>query len=115
MSGPNLPPRGDTDQVARVCLRWAGREWGPDANNTCGKPASVHVFWDFDGDNAFACEEHAEEIRERWQPYQIHKLSPCCGMPGALWFRSERTCRYEEGGLPVAERREESVEVGGRA
>jgi hypothetical protein len=114
MTEPNFPPRGDTEQIARLCTRHVRGEFGP-AESTCGKPATHHVFWDYEpGDNAYACKEHVEEIKRRWTYFQIHPLADC-GMPGALWFPEERTCRYDEEGLPVAERHEALVPAGGRA
>lgn len=105
MRSPNLPPRGKTNQIARFCMKWTGGEWGP-AENTCGKLATHHVFWDEEGDSTYACATHTAEIRRLWDYHQIHALSPFCGMPGALWFPAENTCRYDDDGLPVAEERE---------
>lgn len=78
---------------------------GP-AESTCGKPATHHVFWDEEGDNAYACAEHHAEIRKRWDllpdPRPLTMLWDAWGamVPG-------RECvRHDDDELPVTEERE---------
>jgi hypothetical protein len=81
---------------ARVCGRLVG-------DGSCDEPAITHYFLNEDAENIYACGRHAREIEIVWSYYQRHQITPCCGMPGALWFPDENTCRYEDG-LPTAEK-----------
>jgi hypothetical protein len=108
MSEKDIPPLGPDGIEERICHRFMGmREdgsWIP-----CGKPARIHIFWtegdsEWAGENGYVCEEHREEAITRWSWYAWHPLGACCGMPGALFFPAENVCRYDDDGLPVAEK-----------
>lgn len=106
MSGERDPVLGK-EVLPRVC----GRRLGPlTEDRECGRPAVRHVIWDPETmENGYSCEEHATEAVRDFDAYASHPLGDCCGMPGALFWWPDNECRYDEGGLPVAER--ERVEV----
>lgn len=60
----------------------------------CGKPATWHIMWTADLENGIACDEHAQEARERWVFYAIHEYEPACSMAdfGAVYVHAINRC-----------------------
>lgn len=54
----------------------------------CGKPATAHLFWDEDGENGVACDEHGIEARATWRIYDEHAVGGVCTMPMSSWVPS---------------------------
>lgn len=111
MSNPSPPHFIREAHVSRVCqcqLNALG-----DHEILCGRLAVAHVCWTW-GDPAkfsFVCEEHDRKVCMRFDYHQKHPMGPCCGMPGSLWIPAENTCRYDEEGLPTAEKVEQDLFV----
>lgn len=92
------PPLGRVYEPLRRCTRLLHLDGEDEV--LCGAAGVVHVDW---GEaTGFLCAAHRADL-ERWGSLQHHKLGPCCGMPGSLWYAEPNVCAYPDGELPVAE------------
>jgi len=82
----------------------------------CGRPASVHVLLDTDGNPTMSCTEHAHWW-DTHDHYDQHPVMAICGLPGTTWMYGELSIdgvtpgRCAVDGLEeLAERREAAAE-----
>lgn len=59
----------------------------------CEGEPTWHIIWNHEVDNALSCDEHVKIALSDYEPIQVHRRAPDCGMPGARWFPLEATCR----------------------
>jgi hypothetical protein len=56
-------------------------------------------MWTSDLENGLACDEHADEAREKWVFYAIHPYEMACSMVGiAVYSEPLNRCIIEEDG-----------------
>ena len=104
-----LGPKVEDGRVCHLGILYRGGG----SKTLCGRPAVAHIVWEMDSAGGFrascVCADHRDEVLNAFHWLQWHKMGPCCGMPGAMFFPEENVCKYKDDELPVAERREREL------
>ena len=62
----------------------------------CGRPAEWHVLWDREVNNGLCCQEHYEEVCDRWVYLAAHEYDMACSMPGAVYDPGRNVCLVDQ-------------------
>lgn len=71
----------------------------------CGLPAKWHIIWNEAIDNGLACDEHMDEIRQKWTYLAVHEYEMACSIWGAKFHSLLNRCIVEDGDLGISESR----------
>lgn len=71
--------------------------------NDCGQPATWHILWDTDWNDALACDEHMT-YAQQFAYADRHPVGADCSMPGSLWYIDENRCGYPGAETPAVEK-----------